>query len=96
VLLIRPAYEAPTVDYYYRQGILSEQLFKMQRIGYGHSEVSKRARQILSTEKEVNEVIVLSSKWADGRPDDLTRQADFAIVETKDFMAPDFYRLKRN
>ena len=44
----------------------------------------------------MNDVIVLSSKWADGRPDDLTHQPDFIVSETKDFMALDFYRLRRN
>ena len=31
VLLIRPVYEGPTLDYYYRQRLVSEELFKMQR-----------------------------------------------------------------
>ncbi len=96
VLIIRPVYEGPTLDYYCLQGLVSDELFRMERVGYGHSDVSSVVRQIFSSEKEVTDVIVLSSKWADGRPDDLTHQADFVVSETKEFMALDFYRLRRN
>ena len=96
ILLIRPVYEGPTLDYYCRKGVLAGDLSKTQRLGYGHSDVSKAIRQIFLSEKQVDEIIVLSSKWADGRPDDLTRHADFVISEAKEFMALDFYRIRRN
>jgi hypothetical protein len=96
VLLIRPVYEGPTLEYYCRKGLLTEDLSKTQRLGYGHSDVSKVIRQIFLSEKQIDDVIVLSSKWADGRPDDLTRQTDFEISEAKEFMALDFYRIRRS
>ena len=96
VLLIRPVYEGPTLEYYCSKGLLTEDLSKTQRLGYGHSDVSKVIRQIFLSEKQIDDVIVLSSKWADGRPDDLTRQTDFEISEAKEFMALDFYRIRRN
>jgi uncharacterized membrane protein len=96
ILLIRPVYEGPTLDYYCRKGVLAGDLSKTQRLGYGHSDVSKAIRQIFLSEKQVDDIIVLSSKWADGRPDDLTRHADFVISEAKEFMALDFYRIRRN
>jgi len=95
VLIIRPVFERPTLDYYHERGDLPERLLEMERVGYGHSKVSETVRQILKSEKNVNDVIVLSSKWAEGRPDDLAGHSDFVISETKDFMALDYYHLKR-
>ncbi len=95
VLLIRPVYEAPTLDYYCRKGLLDRDLSKTDRLGYGHSDVSKVIRQIFSSEQQIADIIVLSSKWADGRPDDLMHQDDFVASEVKEFMALDFYRITR-
>lgn len=97
VLIIRPVWDRETLAYYSESGLLSPEAAQMERPGYGHEELSHVVGQIFDTEKSVEEIIVLSSRWwGTGKPNDWGNQHDFEIVETKEFMALDFYRLRRN
>ena len=97
VLIIRPVWDRTTLAYYSECGLLSPEAAQMERPGYGHDDLPHVVRQIFDTEKSVEEIIVLSSRWwGTGKPTDWGKQHDFEVVETKDFMALDFCRLRRN
>jgi uncharacterized membrane protein len=96
VLIIRPVWDRATLAYYSECGLLSPEAAQMERPGYGHDDLPHVVRQIFDTEKGVKEIIVLSSRWwGKGIPNDWGKQQNFEIVETRDFMALDFYRLRR-
>ncbi len=69
----------------------------MERLGYGHDDLPQILGQIFENEKHVEEIIVLSSRWwGTGKPHDWGKLTDFEVMETKDFMALDFCRVRRN
>jgi uncharacterized membrane protein len=97
VLIIRPVWDRTTLAYYSECGLLSPEAAQMERPGYGHDDLAHVVRQIFDAEKGVEEIIVLSSRWwGTGKPNDWGKQQDFEVVETKDFMALDFCRLRRS